>query len=154
MITPAYPNQRKHDGILAEFKKQLLLYPHYIYVEEGNIYSDEQPQIKDSESYYEVFENSSNTVLFWSSKTRLHSVKAIYTVEDRILTFKTVIDMTQGDFDWVGRNLHLAAVGARIVLKEPADWVKIPRKFMDIDHPELIVEGEFVRFRLKDFKKS
>lgn len=150
MITPAYPNQRKHEGILAEFREQLIQFPHYVYIEGAKVFSDKQSKITHPETYYEMFEKSKNTVLFWSSKTSLHSTKAIYTVDEDVLMFNLVIDREQGDFDWIGRNLCLAALGAKLVLKEEIEWIKLPKIFMEKDQPKKRVEGEFVRFRIKD----
>lgn len=150
MITPAYPNQRKHEGIMSELEQQLVSRSHYIYLDGGNVFSDIQPRVIDPEKYYEAFEQSKNTVLFWSSKTRLHSTKAIYTVNDRTITFDRVIDTSQDDFMWVGRNLYLAAFAVKFVLKEDVDWLKIPKEFMEINHPGVLIEGDFIRIRIKD----
>lgn len=150
MITPAYPNQRRHEGILEELKRQIIEYPHYIYLEEEEIFSAEQPRIANPLDCYEVFAASPNTVLFWSSKTRLHSTKAIYRMQDRTVSFDLVIDMAQEDFNWVFRNLCLAAFGVRFGLKQKVEWVKLPKCFAEPLHPKMIVEGEFVRMKLED----
>ncbi|WP_321386871.1 hypothetical protein [uncultured Enterococcus sp.] len=150
MITPAYPNQRKNKTILIELQKQLIEYPHYIYFEKGKIFSKEQPKITNPEEYYKVFKQSRNTVLFWSSKTPLHSTKAIYEVKNQTILFEKVIDMAQEDAEWVGRNLCLAALGIKLVLKEEVDWVQLPRIFMPMSHPKVVIEGDFVRIKIKD----
>lgn len=150
MITPAYPNQRKHEGLMSELKQELVSRPHYIYLDEGEVFSNIQPRVIHTDKYYDAFEQSKNTVLFWSSKTRLHSTKAIYAVKDRTITFDKVIDTNQGEFEWVGRNLCLAAFGAQFVLKEEVDWLKIPSKFMEINHSKGRIEDDFVRIKIKD----
>ncbi|MGC6768120.1 hypothetical protein ACYSNR_14400 [Enterococcus sp. LJL128] len=128
MLTPAYPNRGKYKDLLIELEKQLYKNPHYIYVKDRK-FIHSQPLIEDSRHYYDLLQSSSNTVLFWSSKTRLHSPKLIYSIEKRTVVFETIISAERDDFSWTCSCLLTAAAGLLYGFKEDVEFVRMPKQF-------------------------
>lgn len=149
MLTPAFPNRGNRHDLLAELKKQMYEYLHYLYVEEGRLLAN-LPVLEDIEQHYEEFNASPNTVLFWSSKTRLHSPKLIYSIRHKIIVFDKVIGTERDDFSWISKSMHLAALGIRLWLKEDVNFIQLPKKFAESSASEAAAEGDYILVKLDE----